>query len=119
MTIERLHRYKTGLWAEWLAAAYLWCKGYKILAWRYKTRLGEIDLIASKGRALVFIEVKARRQRDRGLDAVSMTAWQRIARAASHFHARQYAGTWTDWRYDLIVVTPWRLPYHQKDTYRP
>ena len=123
MKAERLKRYRKGRWAELYAAAFLWCKGYRILAWRYKTKQGEIDLVARKGAALVFIEVKARKQRVIGLDAVTDVSWQRIAQAASHFQTRysgkRFAGKWTQWRYDLVVVTGWRLPYHQIDTYRP
>ena len=45
--------------SEWIAAAYLFLKGYRILARRYRTKLGEIDIIARKGDLAVFIEVKA------------------------------------------------------------
>lgn len=117
---DRVKRYTKGLWAERWAALYLMCKGYRILASRYKTPLGEIDLVARKGNALIFIEVKARSHRTVGLEAVSSQSWERIARAAAHFHARYAgAGQCTGWRYDLVVVTKWRLPYHQPDTYRP
>lgn len=120
MAINRRKNYTKGLWAERLAAFYMRCKGYRILATRYKTPLGEIDLVARKGKMLVFIEVKARAGRVRGLEAVSSQSWDRIARAATHFHkGYQGAGQCTGWRYDLVVVTPWRLPYHQADTYRP
>jgi putative endonuclease len=113
--------YRTGVWAEIKAAIYLICCGYRILKWRYKTPVGEIDLIARRGRILAFVEVKARRTQEGGLDAVSMTSWQRIARAAERFDQaeRPQTGKTLYWRYDLMVVRPWRLPYHQRDTYRP
>ena len=121
MTRLKRRHYKKGLWAELYAALFLICKGYRILAWRYKTPLGEIDLVASRGKMRVFIEVKARAGRKGGLDAVTLSSWQRIARAAQHFQVRHRnrAGSHPYWRYDLVVVTPWRLPYHQPDTYRP
>ena len=46
--------------SEWIAAAYLLLKGYRILALRYRTKLGEIDIVARKGDLAVFVEVKAR-----------------------------------------------------------
>lgn len=119
MKAERIKNYRKGLWAECQAACYLWCKGYRILAWRYKTPVGEIDLVARKKSTLVFVEVKARTSRVTGLDAVSSSSWQRIARAASHFQKVRPVSACTGWRYDLVVVTRGRLPYHQVDTYRP
>lgn len=120
-TASRLAAYRKGMWAELWTAFYLIVCGYRIVKWRYKTPLGEIDLIARRGQTLVFIEVKARKGRVLGLDAVPHTSWQRIARAADHFYAshQRQVGKIRFWRYDLVVVTPWRLPYHQRDTYRP
>jgi len=43
--------------SEYLAAAFLMLKGYRIVALRYRTRLGEIDIIARKGDLAVFVEV--------------------------------------------------------------
>jgi len=62
--------YSKGLRAETLAAWYLRFKGYRILAMRYKTRVGEIDLIARRGRSLVFAEVKWRPDRRTAMEAV-------------------------------------------------
>ena len=50
-----------GAWGEALAAQYLQKKRYKILATNYRSRFGEIDLIASNRRYLVFVEVKLRK----------------------------------------------------------
>ncbi len=55
--------FKFGLFAEKATMLFLWIKGYKIIAWRYKNNLGEIDIIALKGKFIVFIEVKARKIR--------------------------------------------------------
>jgi Holliday junction resolvase-like predicted endonuclease len=51
---------KKGLWAEWLGCCVLWLKGYSILARRLKTPVGEIDIVAQKGRTLAIVEVKYR-----------------------------------------------------------
>ena len=50
-----------GAWGEALAAQYLQKKRYKILATNYRSRFGEIDLVASNRRYLVFVEVKLRK----------------------------------------------------------
>ena len=56
----RLKAYRRGHRGEWLAAAALLLKGYRIVARRYRTRLGEVDLIARRGRLVLFVEVKVR-----------------------------------------------------------
>ena len=56
----RVAAFQTGLSAESRAAAYLMAKGYRILAKRFRSPYGEIDLVARKRSLLVFIEVKAR-----------------------------------------------------------
>ena len=48
-----------GLSIEKLALVILFCKGYQILAWRYKTPFGEIDIVVKKANTLIFIEVKS------------------------------------------------------------
>jgi hypothetical protein len=58
---RKLAAHRFGLAAETLAAFYLRCKGYRILAQRYRNAQGEIDLLARKGATLVAVEVKARR----------------------------------------------------------
>ena len=50
-----------GAWGEACAAAYLQKKGYRIVAKNFRTRYGELDLIATKGKYLVFVEVKTRK----------------------------------------------------------
>jgi putative endonuclease len=76
---------------EDLACAELRRRGYAILARRYRTRYGEIDVIARDGDAIVFVEVKARRDEAFGGGLAAVTAWkqQRIARMATDYLARQ------------------------------
>ncbi len=50
-----------GVWGETLAAEYLRKKGYKLIAWSYRCRYGEIDLIAQNRKYIVFVEVKLRK----------------------------------------------------------
>jgi putative endonuclease len=67
----RVAAFQTGLSAESRAAAYLMAKGYRILAKRFRTPYGEIDLVARKRNLLVFIEVKARASLDEAAYAVT------------------------------------------------
>ncbi|MDX1293273.1 MAG: YraN family protein [Hyphomonas sp.] len=110
---------KRGRTGEALAAFYLRLKGYRILARRVRTPVGEIDLIAEKAGIVAFVEVKARRQADAALGAVTPQSWHRIARAADHWMARRPHYADHGWRYDLIAITPGRLPRHVRDAWRP
>ncbi len=68
--VKRRRAEKRGHAAEYWAALYLMLKGYRILALRYRTPLGEIDLIARRKDVVAFIEVKARRSENGAVDAV-------------------------------------------------
>jgi len=110
---------RRGRWAERYAALWLQAKGYTILARRVKLPMGEIDLIARRATVLAFVEVKQRKTLDQALEAVPFTAWQRISRAADHWASRDQRYAALDWRFDLVAITPWRLPKHYKDFWRP
>lgn len=112
------NRYHKGLRGEWLVAWYLRLKGYRVRAMRYKTRYGEIDIVATRGRSLVFVEVKARQAVEEGLYAVTPQAQERIARAATAFMQRRPRFNNYNTRFDAVVVRPYRLPYHIQDAWR-
>ena len=97
--------------AETIAAWYLRAKGYRILAQRVRTRVGEIDIIARQGDTLVFVEVKARATLDSAIFALHPAARRRIE-AASRVLAPHYAGRCTTTRIDAVLVRPWALPVH-------
>lgn len=103
---RRVRAYKTGVKAERYAALYLRLKGYRIIKQRYKTPVGEVDIIAQRGEALVFIEVKAHKETDMSLYAVNERAQRRIEKAAGHFviYHPDYAGL--NMRFDVMVVAP-------------
>ena len=103
---------RRGRRAEAIAAWYLRAKFYRILARRYRTPLGEIDLIARRGRAIVFVEVKSRPTGEAGLEAVTAKSRQRIARAAAVWLAAHPAAAGLDQRFDIIVAAPGRRPRH-------
>ncbi|WP_370172501.1 MULTISPECIES: YraN family protein [Hyphomonas] len=108
-----------GRTGETYAALFLRLKGYRILAHRVRTPVGEVDLIAEKSGTVVFIEVKARKREATAIDAVSVHAWQRIARAAENWMAKRPQYSQHGWRYDLIGIVPGRLPIHLRDAWRP
>ena len=80
--------------------------------------MGEIDIIARRGRVLVFVEVKYRPHRDAAKAAVTPHQWGRIARAAQDFTARHRAFRGLVWRFDMVVCAPRKLPRHIADCWR-
>jgi putative endonuclease len=102
---ETPNSYDQGLWAETIAAMYLCLKGYKILERRYKTKMGEIDIIARKKRTLAIIEVKYRPTPEQGLEAVSASARRRIERAALQYVAARPLYADLDLRFDVLAVS--------------
>lgn len=108
---SRRARERDGRRAESVAAFYLRAKGYRVLARRVRTAVGEIDLIVRKGKTLVFVEVKARATLDRAIFALHPSALRRIE-AASRVLAPHFAGDCTTTRIDAVLVRPWALPVH-------
>ena len=111
---DRRRAFRRGHLAEAAAAWLLRCKGYRILARRVRTPLGEIDIIARRGRTTAFVEVKERRTRDVALEAVSPRQARRLVGAARWWLAAEPAAVTalSDWRFDIVVVTPYLLPRH-------
>ena len=103
---------------ERLAALRLLLSGYRILARRYRTKVGEIDLIARRGDIVAFVEVKRRDQLALGLEAVTPQAQLRIRRAAELYIRRNPALAERMLRFDVMVVTPWAWPRHIVDAWR-
>ena len=111
--------FRHGHVAEATAALLLLAKGFRLIARRYRTPLGEIDLIAKRGRLIAFVEVKARPSEMEALESVGRFAERRIVDAADLWLANHPDAADLDLRYDMIVVTPWRLPRHIADAFRP
>lgn len=110
---DRRRRYKKGLYAETLCAWVLRLKGYRILARRYKTPVGEIDIVAKRGGVLAMVEVKARASRDAGAESVTPAAQRRIAAATRHFVAGRENLANNSIRFDVMIVVPWSVPVHE------
>jgi len=109
---KRQKAHRRGHRAETLAAFALWLKGYKIIARRYKTPVGEVDLIVRKRNVVVFVEVKARATEQGALDAVSYGAQKRISAAGDWWLSKQPDFGQLSWRYDVVAMQPWKWPTH-------
>ena len=97
---------------EALAAWFLRLKFYRIVARRYKTPVGEIDLIAARFGTTVFVEVKARTQTSAEAEALEAVNTSRIARAAQYWLAKHPAQAETPFRFDVIFLAPRSWPRH-------
>jgi len=103
--------------AEKIARIYLRLKGYRILSSRYKTKMGEIDIVATRGNYIVFIEVKARANLDTALDSIAYKQRRRIEKAASLW-LKQHRDETCSPRFDVIALAPGRWPRHIKSAWR-
>lgn len=108
-----------GRFAEVFALIMLALKGYRLHAWRARTPVGEVDIIASRGDYLAFIEVKARRDEQSALEALGPRQRDRIVQAAALWRRSHRRLARLTPRYDLVLVTPWRWPVHYRAAWLP
>ena len=111
--------HRAGLRAEFWASALLLAKGYRILARRLKTHVGEIDLIARRGKVLIFVEVKARGAMDSAVESLSLAQRERLRRAAELYLASRPQFSDFTIRFDMVLASPKRFPKHLIDAWRP
>ena len=116
------HRRKAelrGRRSEIFAALLLLAKFYRIIGWRVRTPVGEIDLIArAPGGPVCFIEVKARGDELSAAQSLGSRQQRRIANAASHYLAARPHLAGKGMRFDVIALSPRRLPRHYPDAWR-
>lgn len=120
-TANKKHRtaHSKGLLAETVAVWFLRVKGYRILARRYKSRFGEIDIIAARKQMIVFIEVKTRKNRNDALCAVTHNMRMRIEKAAQDYIARHRTAEDKILRFDFIALAPPFFIRHLDNAWRP
>ena len=117
-TAARRKAERLGRSAEWRAVWRLRLAGYAIVARRYRTKMGEIDIVARRGHILVFVEVKARAGHTLAAESLGGRQLERVGRAASLFLARHPRYAEYGVRFDaVLVVGLW--PRHQLDIWRP
>ncbi len=109
---ERVAAFHTGLSAEARAAAYLVVKGYRILAKRFRSPYGEIDIVARRRNLLAFVEVKARASLDDAAYAVTPRNQRRIIDAAQAWLMTHPEHADFELRFDVMLIAPRRLPRH-------
>jgi putative endonuclease len=114
---DRIAAFRLGLSAESRAAMLLVAKGYRIAARRWKTPFGEIDIVARRRHALVFVEVKARGRADEAAEAVTERGKRRIVAAAELWLAHHPDDARRDIRFDVVLVTPGRIPQHMPNAF--
>jgi putative endonuclease len=109
---ERQVAFRLGISAESRAAAFLIAKGFRILARRWRSPVGEIDIIAARRHLLIFVEVKARENFDDAAWSVTDRQRARIVAAAEAWLARLGQHDFKDMRFDAVLVAPGRIPRH-------
>lgn len=114
---DRQRAERGGRHGETLAALYLRGKFYVIQETRYKTPVGEIDLIASRLGTTVFVEVKTRRSRHGEEGALRAVNKARLVRAANYYVARHPQLADTVLRFDVIFLAPRAWPRHLKNAF--
>lgn len=110
--VGRLQAVARGHTAEGWAVFSLRLKGYRILSRRFRTRVGEIDIIARRGHLIAFIEVKQRPTRDLCEAAITGETRARVRRAADAWLARNETYHTCAIRFDLVFVVPGQWPIH-------
>ena len=109
---RRRTAWRRGRLAESVCVAWLLLRGYRIVATRLRSPVGEIDIVARRGRILAVIEVKARSDMATALESVGNRQRRRLRRAAEWLVAGRSDLSALDIRFDVMAVAPWRLPTH-------
>lgn len=114
--MNRTEAERSGRRAETIAAWWLRLQGWRIMARRVRTPVGEVDLVARRGRTIAFVEVKARRNDESLALAIDRQRLIRVARAAEALIPR-FARQGETTRIDVILIAPIRLPHHLKNVW--
>jgi putative endonuclease len=109
---ERVAAFQAGLSAESRAAAFLVGKGYQIVARRFRSPVGEVDIVARRADTLVFVEVKARGTLDGAAESLLPRQQRRIAAAAAAWLATRPEDIESAIRFDAILIAPGEPPRH-------
>jgi putative endonuclease len=123
MTVEREKARARGLAGEWLAAAWLTAKGYRILTRQFRALGGELDIVALtppwSPRTIVFVEVRARGTVEEAIESVGAQKRRRVEAASAQFCVRKPKLKGFPRRFDLVLLAPGRWPHHVIDAWRP
>ena len=117
MAHDRRKSEEHGRTAELIALVFLRLKGWRLLARRYKSPVGEVDLVMRRGDVTAFIEVKARRNPDAAVESVTPRQARRIAAAARHFQMQDRRAALQACRFDIVAVSPYHWPRHIENAF--
>ncbi len=116
---KRQAAWRRGLSGERICLLWLRFLGYRIVAQRLRTPVGEIDIVARRRAILAIIEVKARSNQVKALEAISPRQRRRLERASQWLIAGRPELASLSIRFDVMAVSPWRKPVHVIDAWRP
>ena len=117
MANDRRKSEEAGRTAELIALWYLRLKGWRLIAHRYKSPMGEVDLVMRRGKVTAFIEVKARGSLESAVQSVSPRQARRISAAARHFLMQDRAAALQSCRFDIVAVSPYHWPRHIENAF--
>ncbi|MDY6923950.1 MAG: YraN family protein [Pseudomonadota bacterium] len=106
--------HRLGHRSEWIAAALLMSRGYQVLGFRLKTRAGEIDILARRGRTMAVVEVKRRATLELALGALSAKQYDRLLAAGRAVLRQRPSLAGHLLRIDMVALAPGRLPRHRR-----
>ena len=106
--------HRQGHRSEWLAALLLMSRGYQLLGFRLRTRAGEIDILARRGRTLAVVEVKRRATLELALAALSGKQYDRLLAAGRAVLRQRPSLAGHLLRIDMVALAPGRLPRHRR-----
>lgn len=116
---KRRKAWRLGWSAEVVCVIWLRFQGYRIIAQRQRTPVGEIDVVARRGQILAIVEVKARSDRSKALESVSKRQRKRLERAAQWLIAGRTDLASLNIRFDVMALAPWRMPAYIANAWRP
>lgn len=116
--MSRAEAERRGRRGETLAVWWLRLTGWRILAQRVKLGVGEVDIVARRGRTVAFVEVKWRRDSASLEYALDAHRLRRVARAAEAISAK-YMKPGDDIRIDAILLAPGHWPRHMANVWQP
>ena len=102
--------HRLGHRSEWWAAALLMARGYQILGFRLKTRAGEIDILARRGKVLAVVEVKRRARLEDALTALGPDQYDRLLSAGRSVLRQRPGLAGHLLRIDVVALAPGRFP---------
>ncbi len=99
-------RKKLGAWGESVAATHLEANGYQIVARNWRSKIGELDIVAQQGAALAFVEVKTRRGRSHGTpeDAITARKAQKLMETVQSYLSENECDEDLDFSIDVVAV---------------